>query len=86
MKKPPELVPVAGLVEVVPTPNRPPVAGVVVVVVPDAGVFDVAPKSELLGVEPKMFPGVVVVVPVVVVPVPVVPVPVAGVVVDVVPV
>ena len=76
-----EVVPGAGLVDVVPPPNRLPVAGMVVVVVPDAGVAEVAPKSELDGVEPKMFAGVVEVVPVVPVPVPV---PVAGVVVVVV--
>ena len=61
--------PGAGLVEVVPPPNIPPVPGVVVVV-PDAGVVEVAPKREVAGVEPKM----PVVVPVPVVPVPVEPV------------
>lgn len=79
----PGVVPGAGLVEVVPPPNRPPtVAGVVAVVVPDAGVVEVVPESEV-DVPPKMFDGAVVVVPVVVVPVPVVPVPVTGVVVGV---
>ena len=83
--KPPEVVPVAGLVEVGP-PNRPPPVADVVVVVPGVGVVEVAPKSVPPGLEPKTFPGAVVVVPVPVVPVPVVPVPVAGNVVGVVPV
>ena len=76
--KPPGVVPGAGAVEVVPPEKKPPAAGVVVVV-PGVGVVEVAPKSELLGLEPKMLGAVVVPVPVV--PVPVVPVPVAGVVV-----
>ena len=84
-KKPPGVVPVAGLAEVGP-PNRPPPVVDVVVVVPGVGVVEVAPKSVPPGLGPKTFPDVVVVVPVPVVPVPVVPVPVAGVVVDVVPV
>ena len=75
-KKLPGAVPGAGLVEVVPPPNIPPVAGVVVVV-PDVDVVEVVPKSEPAGLEPKVFAGVV---PVPVVPVPVVPVPGAGVV------
>lgn len=77
------VVPGVGLVEAGPPPNRPPpVVGFVAVVV-DAGVVDVAPNNEVLGLEPKMLPGVVVVVPVFVVPVPVVPVLTAGVVEDV---
>jgi hypothetical protein len=74
--KPPGVVPGAGIVEVVPPPNRPPPVAGVVVVVPGVGVVEVAPKSEPAGLAPKMFPGAVVVV----VSVPVVPVPVAGVV------
>lgn len=69
-------VPVAGVAEVVPPPNRPP---------PEVGaVVVVAPKSEPAGLEPKIFAGVVAGIPGPVVPVPVVPVPVAGVAVDVV--
>ena len=68
--KPPEVV---VEVEVGP-PNRPPPVVDVVAVVPGAGVVEVAPKSVPAGLEPKMFPGAVVVVPV-----PVVPVPAAGV-------
>ena len=83
--KPPGVVPVAGLAGVGP-PNRPPPVVDAVVVVPGVGVVEVAPKSVPPDLGPKMFPDVVVVVPVPVVPVPVVPVPVAGVVVDVVPV
>jgi hypothetical protein len=79
----PEVVPVAGVAEVG-APNRPPPVADVVVVVPGVGVVEVAPKSEPPGLEPKIPPGPVVVVPIPVVPVPVVPVPVAGVVVDVV--
>ena len=72
-----------GVAEVEPPPNRlPPVAGAVVVV-PGAGIVEVAPKIEPAGLELKMFAEDVVVVPVPVVSVPVVPVPVAGVVVDV---
>lgn len=73
-------VPGAGLVEVIPPPNRPPPVAGVVVVVPGAGVVEVAPKGEPVGLGPKMFVGAVVVVPVPVVPVPVVLVPGAGVV------
>ena len=69
-----------GVIEVVPPPNRAPVAGVVVVA-PGTGVVEVTPKSEPAGLEPKMFVDVVVVVPAPVVSVPVVPVLVAGVVV-----
>jgi len=68
--KPPEVV---VEVEVGP-PNRPPPVADVIAIVSDAGAVEVAPKSVPAGLEPKMFPGVVVVVPV-----PVVPVPVAGV-------
>lgn len=75
---PNRVLPADGLVEVVPPPNKLVVAGVVVVVVPGAGVVEVAPKSEVPGVEPKMLPGAVVVVPVVFVPGPVVPMLVAG--------
>jgi len=78
-------IPGAGPVEVVPPPNRPPpVVVAVVVVVP--GVVEVVPKSEPIGLVPKMLPGIVAVGPVPVVPVPVVPVPVPGVVFCVVPV
>ena len=78
----PGVVPEVGLVVVVPPPNRPPpMVGALVVVVPGAGVVELAPKSEP-DVPPKVFDGAVVVVPVVV-PVPVVPVPVAGAVVGV---
>jgi len=59
--KPPEVV--VG-VEVEP-PNRPPpvVDVVAVVVVPGVGVVEAAPKSVPPGLELKMFPGAVVVVP-----------------------
>jgi len=71
--KPPEVVAEVG------PPNRPPPVVDVVAVVPGVGAVEVAPKSVPAGLEPKMFPGAVVVVPGPVVPVPVVPVPVAGV-------
>ena len=66
--KPPEVVAEVG------PPNRPPPGADVVTVVPDVGVVEVAPKSVPPGLEPRMFPGAVVVIPV-----PIVPVPVAGV-------
>ena len=50
-------------------PNRP-LGADLVTVMPGVGVVEVAPESVPLGLEPKMFPGAVVVVPVPVVPVP----------------
>jgi len=70
------VVPGAGVFEVAPPPNGPPPVAGVVEVVPGAGAVEVVPMNEPVGLEPKRFPGAVVVVPV--------PVPVAGVVVDVV--
>jgi len=64
----PEVVAEVGLL------NRPPPGADVVVVVPSVGIVVVAPKSVPLGLEPKMFPGAVVIIPV-----PIVPVPMAGV-------
>ena len=50
-------------------PNRPPPGADVDTVVPDVGVVEVAPKSVPPGLEPKMSPDAVVVIPVLIVPV-----------------
>jgi len=62
LNKPPEVVAEVG------PPNGPPPGADLVAVVPGVGVVKVASKSVPPGLEPKMFPGAVIVVPVPVVP------------------